>query len=84
MIAHHQKSLFAGYTIIEIIEFIIAIILARWLADNLSSHFEGTWHTVVFWIVAIVGNLVFFLCLLFAFGYLFECCHKSPKPPKER
>lgn len=62
----------AGFTLIELLEAIVAIALATWLADIVSSHFEGTWHTVAFWIVRIACSVVFFLCLLCGFGYLFH------------
>jgi amino acid permease len=81
---HNQKNLAAGCTLIELLEMIGAIGLAALLADKLSSHFDGVWHTIVLWIVRIIGTLIFFLCFLFGFAYLsaLEKRFKSKRPPK--
>ena len=61
----------AGYTLIELLEGIAAIALGAWLADKVGSHFQGVWHTIVYWTIATVGSGIIFLCFLFGFGYLF-------------
>ena len=70
----------AGYTLIELLEAIAAIALGEWLGDVVSSHFEGTWRTVVLWTIRIVGSGVFFLCFLFGFAYLFDCLERRKIP----
>jgi hypothetical protein len=73
----------AGYTLIELLEAIAAIALGAWLADVVSGHFDGTWRTVVLWTIRTVGSGIFFLCFLFAFGYLFDYLERRalPKTP---
>jgi len=59
-------------TIFEMLELIVAIVLARWIAYKFSSHFDAAWQRTVFWAVAIVGTVVFFLCLLLGVSRLFQ------------
>ena len=72
-------------TIFELFYLIAAIVLGQWLARKFSSHFEGARHTVVFWSVAIISTLVFFLVFLYTVGYLlgFLVRRKSHKPSRE-
>jgi len=85
MITHFQKhQSSAGYTIFEVLEMVAAISLAAWLAESVSNHFEGVWHTVVYWTIAIIGTLVFFICFLFAFSYLLARRRKSSTQPDEK
>ena len=81
----YQKSLHAAdFTILEVLEMVAAIILARWLAESVSSHFGGTWHAVVYWAVAIIGTLAFFFYFLFAVSYFLPRCRKSSKQTDEK
>ena len=90
MITGRQKSSLsklrqdAGFTLIELLEGIAAIALGSWLAEKLSSHFEGFWHAAVLWTVLTIGSGMIFLLLLYGFGYLFSylCRRKTPKPPE--
>jgi hypothetical protein len=90
MITGRQKSSLnkrrqdAGFTVIELLEGIAAFALGGWLAEKLSSHFEGFWHTAVLWSVRTVGSGVIFLLLLYGFGYFFSYLdrRKTPKPPE--
>lgn len=52
-----------GYTIIEVIEFIVAILIARMLAARVSAHGISKWPASVYW-----GGLLFGTLLL---GFLF-------------
>ena len=82
MIIRQQKSNRAGWTLIELLECIAAIALGGWLADKASSHFEGVWHSVVFWTIATVGSGVIFVLFLYGFGYLFSYLRRHEKTPK--
>jgi hypothetical protein len=90
MITRRQKSSLnkrrqdAGFTVIELLEGTAAIALACWLAEKLSSYYEGFWHTAVLWTVRTVGSVAIFLVLLYGFGYLFDYLsrRKTPKPPE--
>ena len=85
MIRQHTSTrrCVAGYTLIELLEGIAAIALGAWLADTVSSHFDGTWRTIVLWTIRTVGSGIFFLCFLYGFGYLFDYLErrKIPKTP---
>jgi hypothetical protein len=59
-----------GFTLIELLGLIAAIILARWMADKFSRHFDSPWNSIVFWTTAIVGTLIFFLAPSFTVGGL--------------
>jgi hypothetical protein len=88
MITGRQKSSLnqrrndAGYTVIELFEAIAAIALGGLLADKLSSHFHGFWHTTILWTVRTAGSGVIFIIFLYGFGYLFGYLgrRKTPKP----
>jgi hypothetical protein len=47
-------------TAIELLTALAAIALGGWLASIVGSHFEGTWHAIVFWTIATVGSGIFF------------------------
>jgi hypothetical protein len=61
----------AGFTLIELVEVILAISFAVWLASRLAGHFHGVWRVVVFGTVALVGTLVLSVSLIIGFGYIF-------------
>ena len=71
----------AAYTLIEVLEAVAAIALGVWLADAVSSHFDGAWREFVLWTIRIAGSGIIFLFFLFGFGYLFDCLQRR-KPPK--
>ena len=62
----------SGYTLIELLEAIVAIAIGACLADTASMYFEGIGQKVVYWTIATVGSAIIFLCLLFGIGYLFH------------
>jgi prepilin-type N-terminal cleavage/methylation domain-containing protein len=62
----------SGYTLIELLEAIVAIAIGACLAETASKYFEGIGQKVVYWTIATVGSAIIFLCLLFGIGYLFH------------
>ena len=83
--ASRQRKRDAGYTLIELLEFILAAFAANLLADRLACYFVGAWHGVVFWLVAIVGTLAFGFLFMIGFGYLFDFIgsrKRSGVPPR--
>ena len=65
-----QQHVTLYFTLIEVFEGIVAYALGRWMADRFSSHFDGRWHSIVWWTTAIVGTLTIFLGLLYSIGWL--------------
>ena len=69
----------AGYTLIELMELIAAIASGAFVADKVARHFQGIWHTIVYWSIATVGSGIFFLFFLYSFGYLFHFLDRRKK-----
>ena len=63
-----------AYTLIELLEGIIAVALSRALADLISVQFNGTLRTVVFYSTWIIGGIAIFLCLLLSISWLIHRC----------
>jgi hypothetical protein len=66
----------AGFTLIELLEFILAAALAAWLAGRLASQCHGSWKTVVFCTVIVVGTAVFGFSILIGLAYVFEAVER--------
>lgn len=66
----HCGSQNAGYTLIELLEFIFASFLARLLAERVASHIAGVWHTPALWTITILGTLVFGFSIIIGQGYI--------------
>ena len=60
-----------GYTIIELLEFVVAGVIASQLAGVVSSHLEGAWRSIVYYAISIVGTLVIGLSFLLILARLF-------------
>jgi hypothetical protein len=62
----------SGYTLIELIEFIIAAAIANTLAHRLAANYEGATHTAILWGVTIMGTLIFGFGIMISFAYLID------------
>jgi hypothetical protein len=85
ILRHHKNRRESGeVTFIELLYFIAAAALSCWLADILSSHFVGAWHTVILYSVRIIGTLVLGLSLVVLSGYIrYYHRRKLTKPPHD-
>ena len=79
----------AGFTLIEVLEFIVAAFLALWLAGRLASQFHGIWYARVFWAAFFIGTAAFGFSIMVGFAYVFDyierrgaraTTHESDKP----
>ena len=69
---HERPRREAGYTLIELLEFILAAAIATFLAERLAAHFHDAMHTVVFYAVTIIGTLGLGLSFMIGFGHIFN------------
>jgi hypothetical protein len=86
MILRHQKQRRESgqVTLIEFLYFVAGAVLSFWIADILSSHFAGAWHTFILYSVRIIGTLVFGLSLTILSGYIrYYHRRKIAKPPQD-
>ena len=67
-----QADAKAGYTLIELIEFIIAIAIANTLAHRLAANHEGIARTAIIWGVSIFGTLLFGFGIIIGFAYIID------------
>jgi hypothetical protein len=62
----------AGFTLIEVLEFILAASLAVWLSGRLASRFHGVWHALVFCAATFVGTAAFGFSIMIGLAYGFD------------